>query len=113
MTRTRLFAVTTALLALALAPNAHATAPTCSDMNVGVPHNAATPIFINCAGGTGFGSPDILVTTNPTKGTLNIGAGGTSTDQWLVYTPNAGQSGADSFTYRGVSPGSGFGGADE
>ena len=82
-------------------------------MAVGVPHNAATPIFIDCSGGTGAGSPDVLIATNPTKGTLNPVAGGTSTDQWVVYTPNAGQSGADSFTYKGVSPGSGSGGSDE
>jgi hypothetical protein len=42
-------------------------------MNVSVPHNAATPILIDCTGGTG----------------------------------------ADSFTYKGVSPGSGSGPSDE
>jgi hypothetical protein len=101
-------------LALALGPaTALGAAPTCNDMAVGVPHNAATPIFIDCTGGTGAGSPDVLIATNPTKGTLSPVAGGTSTDQWVVYTPNAGQSGADSFMYRGVSPGSGSGGSDE
>jgi hypothetical protein len=101
-------------LALTLAPAAvQAAAPTCDDMNMGVPHNAVTPIFIACSGGSGVGAPDVLIATNPTKGTLNPVAGGTSTDQWVVYTPNAGQSGADSFTYRGVSPGSGAGGSDE
>ena len=101
-------------LALALGPaTALGAAPTCNEMAVGVPHNAATPIFIDCTGGTGAGSPDVLIATNPTKGTLNPVAGGTSTDQWVVYTPNAGQSGADSFMYRGVSPGSGSGGSDE
>ena len=87
--------------------SASAAAPTCSDMAVGVPHNAALPLFVACSGGTGTGSPDILITTAPTKGTLSVGVGGTNTDQWVVYTPNAGQSGADSFMYRGVSPGSG------
>jgi hypothetical protein len=82
-------------------------------MNVSVPHNAVTPIFINCTGGSGAGSPDVLVVTNPTKGTVSPAAGGTSTDQWVVYTPNAGAFGADSFTYKGVSPGSGSGGSDE
>src|SRR6476469_5612473 len=90
-----------------------AAAPTCNDMNVSVPHNAATPIFVNCAGGSGAGSPDVLVATNPAKGTLTPPAGGTSTDQWVVYTPNPGASGADSFSYRGVSPGSGAGPSDE
>jgi hypothetical protein len=43
-------------LAPALGPaTALGAAPTCNDMNVGVPHNAATPIFIDCAGGTGTG----------------------------------------------------------
>src|SRR4051794_30309018 len=82
-------------------------------MNVGVPHNAATPIFVDCTGGTGTGSPDVLIGTNPTKGALSVPAGQTSTDQWVVYRPNAGQSGSDSFTYRGLSPGSGGGGSDE
>ena len=31
----------------------------------------------------------------------------------MTYTPNPGASGADSFTYKGVSPGSGPGGSDE
>ena len=82
-------------------------------MNVSVPHNAVTPIFINCTGGTGAGSPDVLVWTNPSKGTVNPVVFGTSTDQWVVYTPNPGASGADSFTYKGVSPGSGPGPSDE
>src|SRR3954447_17163318 len=82
-------------------------------MNVSVPHNAATPIFIDCSGGTGSGSPDVSIAVGPAKGTLSPLPGGTSTDQWVVYTPNAGESGADVFTYRGVSPGSGSGGSDE
>ena len=44
---------------------------------------------------------------------MNPVAGSTSTDQWVVYTPNPGASGADSFTYKGVSPGSGSGPSDE
>jgi hypothetical protein len=102
-----------AILLLLLPAGAQAVAPTCNDMNVGVPHNAVTPIFIDCSGGTGTGSPDVLINTNPTKGTINPIAGGTSADQWVVYTPSPGQSGADSFTYRGYSPGSGAGGSDE
>ncbi len=102
----------TVLLTMTPSP-ASAAAPTCSDMAVGVPHNAALPIFVACAGGTGTGSPDILITGAPNKGTLNVGVGGTSTDQWVVYTPSPGQSGADSFTFRGVSSGSGSGGSDE
>ncbi len=108
------WAVTTGAVALLLIPAAaQAAAPTCNDMNVGVPHNAATPMFIECSGGTGTGSPDVLIFSNPTKGTLSPLAGGTSTDQWVTYTPSPGQSGADSFTYRGISPGSGSGGSDE
>src|SRR5829696_6904215 len=103
-----------ALAAIAIAPAAaQAAAPTCSDMNVGVPHNAATPIFIDCTGGTGSGSPDVQITANPTKGALSVVAGGTSTDQWVTYTPTPGQAGSDSFTYQGVSPGSGSGGSNE
>src|SRR4051794_17527402 len=93
--------------------SASAAPPTCKDMNVGVPHNATTPIFVDCTGGTGTGSPDVLVVTNPSKGTVTPAAGGTSSDQWVVYIPNAGQVGADSFQYRGVSPGSGSFGTDE
>ncbi len=97
-TRNTKLALAVALAAAAIAPaTAQAAAPDCSDMNVGVPHNAATPVFISCSGGTGAGSPDVLVTTNPTKGTLSTAAGQTSTDQWIVYTPTAGQAGADSF----------------
>jgi hypothetical protein len=107
-------ALAVAPVALALVPAvAQGAAPTCSDMNVGVSHNAATPIFVDCAGGSGTGSPDVQIVSNPLKGTLNPVAGGTSTDQWVTYTPNAGQSGADSFTFKGVSPGSGSGGSDE
>ncbi len=103
-----------ASMAVLLAPaGAQAVAPTCNDMNVGVPHNAATPIFIQCSGGTGAGSPDVLVTSSPAKGTVTPGAGETSSDQWVTYTPTPGQSGADSFTFRGISPGSGAGGSDE
>src|SRR3954447_11512895 len=109
MVRTfRLAAVAACLTPLfVFVPSAGAAAPTCNDMNEGIPHNAATPIFIDCTGGTGTGSPDVQVVSNPSKGTLSTPAGGTSTDQWVVYTPNPGQSGGDSFSYRGVSPGSG------
>src|SRR4051812_46474599 len=83
-------------------------------MTASVPHKAATPIFIDCPGGTGTGSPDVLIVgTAPAKGTVTPAGGGTSTDQWVVYTPNPGASGADSFTYQGVSPGSGSGGSNE
>src|SRR4051794_28156345 len=93
--------------ALAVPGVAQAAAPTCSDMHVGVPHNAATPIFVDCTGGSGIGSPDVLVVSTPSKGTLDLGAGETSTDQWVTYTPDPGQSGADSFTFRGSSAGPG------
>ncbi|RYC05252.1 Ig-like domain-containing protein [Nocardioides zhouii] len=76
-------------------------------------HNAALPFLVECSGGTGAGSPDVLIASWPTKGTLSIAPGGTSTDGWVVYTPAPGQSGPDSFTYRGISPGSGSGGSDE
>jgi hypothetical protein len=113
----RLSAALIGAITLAIPPfapgTAAAAAPTCNDMNVGVSHNAATPIFIDCAGGTGAGSPDVLIVGDPSKGTVSPSAGGTSTDQWVTYTPNPGASGADSFTYRGVSPGSGAGGSDE
>src|SRR4051812_49760806 len=101
-----------ALLALAPA-TAHAAAPSCNDMNVGVPHNAATPIFIDCTGGTGTGAPDVLVGSGPTKGTVSPAAGGASTDQWGTYTPNSGGAGGDSFTLQGVSSGGGSGGSGQ
>ena len=101
-------------MVLLLVPaSAQAVAPTCNDMNVGVPHNAATPIFIDCSGGSGAGSPDVLIASSPSKGTLSPSNGQTSADQWVTYTPSPGQSGTDSFTFRGVSPGSGAGGSDE
>ena len=101
-------------MVLLLVPaSAQAVAPTCNDMNVGVPHNAATPIFIDCSGGSGAGSPDVLIASSPSKGTLSPSNGQTSADQWVTYTPSPGQSGTDSFTFRGVSPGSGGGGSDE
>jgi hypothetical protein len=113
-TRTSTIGLTLALAAASIAPaTAQAAAPTCNDMNVGVPHNAATPIFVDCTGGSGTGSPDVRITEDPTKGTLSVASPNTSTDQWVLYTPNAGASGADSFTYRGVSPGSGVLGVDE
>ena len=109
-----LLALTLGATVLVLTPrSAIAAAPTCTDVQVGVAHNASLPIFIPCAGGTGTGSPDVFVESSPSKGVLNPQAGGTSTDQWVTYTPNPGQSGFDSFTYRGVSPGSGSGGSDE
>ena len=82
-------------------------------MNVGVPHNAATPIFIDCTGGSGVGSPDVEITEAPARGTLNVAVGSRSTDQWVIYTPTAGQAGTDSFKYRGVSAGSSPSGNDQ
>ena len=74
-----LLTLTVATTMLVLTPgSAMAAAPTCTDVQVGVPHNASLPIFIPCSGGTGIGSPDVLVATNPSKGTLNPAAGGTS-----------------------------------
>jgi len=109
-----LLALTLATSMVVLTPrSASAAAPTCVDMSVGVPHNTALPIFVECSGGTGTGSPDILVIAGPSNGALSVAAGQTSTDQWVIYTPTPGHSGPDSFTYRGVSPGSGSGGADE
>jgi hypothetical protein len=69
-----------ALAAIAIAPAAaQASAPTCNDMNVGVPHNAATPIFIDCTGGSGAGSPDVEITADPARGTLDFATGERST----------------------------------
>ena len=93
-TRNSTIGLAIALVAVLVPTTAHASAPTCNDMNVGVPHNAATPIFIECTGGTGTGSPDVQITANPAKGALSIVAGGTSTDQWVTYTPTAGQAGS-------------------
>ena len=99
-------------MVLLLVPaSAQAVAPTCNDMNVGVPHNAATPIFIDCSGGSGAGSPDVFINSNPSKGTLSHSAGQTSADQWVTYTPSPGQSGADSFQYRGAPRAAGAAGA--
>jgi YD repeat-containing protein len=46
------------------------------------------------------GALTITAKTDGTKGTVSIGGGGTS----LTYTPNTGQSGADSFTYTISDP---------
>ena len=103
-----------ALAAIAIAPAAaQAAAPTCNDMNVGVPHNAATPIFIDCTGGSAPSGPDVQITEDPTIGTLNVATGGRSTDQWVTYTPTPGQSGTGSFKFKGVSEGTGPAGSDQ
>jgi hypothetical protein len=103
-----------ALAAFAIAPAAaQAAAPSCNDMNVGVPHNAATPIFIDCTGGSAPTSPDVQITEDPARGTLNVATGDRSTDQWVTYTPSPGQAGTDSFKFKGVSEGSGPGGGDQ
>jgi hypothetical protein len=102
-TRSRNLAIGLALaLVAALAPaTASAAPPTCSDANVGVPHNAATPIALEC---TGVASV-VKITMAPAKGTLSIATGQKSTDLWVTYTPTAGQAGSDSFKFRGVSSG--------
>ena len=102
-TRSRNLAIGLALaLVAALAPaTASAAPPTCSDANVGVPHNAATPMALAC---TGAGSV-VKITTGPAKGTLSVATGQKSTDLWITYTPTAGQAGSDSFKFRGVSSG--------
>ena len=104
-TRTRNTAIGLALaVAAALAPaTAQADAPTCNDMNVGVPHNAATPIFVEC---TGTPTPHAQITEPPAKGTLDVADEATTTDLWVTYTPDPGFSGSDTFTVEGITPGS-------
>jgi hypothetical protein len=93
-------------LAAALAPaTAQAAPPTCDDMNVGVPHNASTPIFVDCTGGTGTGSPDVRIVAEPGHGTLDFAEDEVSADQWVTYTPDPGYAGDDVFTFEGITPG--------
>ena len=110
--RNSLIGLALALAAAALAPAAaEASAPTCFDMAVGVPHNAATPIHADCAGGTN--APVIRIVEGPDHGTLDVADGAAGADLWVSYRPEAGYAGNDSFTYRGVSLGSGPSNSDE
>ena len=59
------------------------------NQSVTVPFNTATPITL-----TGSGAGTYIVVTNPTHGTLS----GTAPN--LTYTPTAGYSGLDSFTFK-------------
>ena len=69
---------------------ATAGAPVAANQNVTVSYNTATPITLTA---TGSGTLTYTVATNPTHGTL------TGTAPSLTYTPTAGYSGADSFTF--------------
>jgi len=65
-------------------------APVAANQSVTVSYNTATPITLTA---TGSGTLTYSVATNPTHGTL------TGTAPNLTYTPTAGYSGADSFTF--------------
>jgi hypothetical protein len=107
-TRNSTIGLVLALAAAALAPaTASAAPPTCTDSTAGVPHNAATPIHVDCTGGV------VLITAAPSKGTIVPANGQQGTDLWVTYTPTAGQAGSDQFKFRGVSVGTGSGGSDE
>jgi hypothetical protein len=107
-TRNSTIGLVLALAAAALAPaSASAAPPTCTDSTAGVPHNAATPIHVDCTGGV------VLITAAPSKGTIVPANGQQGTDLWVTYTPTAGQAGSDQFKFRGVSVGTGSGGSDE
>jgi uncharacterized repeat protein (TIGR02543 family) len=68
-----------------------AAAPVASVQTVTVPYNTATPVTLSA---TGTGSLTYSVVASPAHGTLN----GTAPN--LTYTPNAGYTGADSFTFK-------------
>ncbi|MES2392517.1 MAG: glycosyl hydrolase family 28 protein [Acidobacteriota bacterium] len=65
-------------------------APTADNQNVSVSYNAATPITLTA---TGSGTITYAVVTNPAHGALS------GTAPSLTYTPTAGYTGADSFTF--------------
>jgi polygalacturonase len=65
-------------------------APTANSQNVAVNYNTATPITLTASGS---GTITYAVASNPAHGTL------TGTAPSVVYTPNAGFTGADSFTF--------------
>ena len=53
------------------------------------------------------------ITGLPAHGTLNLAQNVNGADLWVTYTPTAGYAGTDSFTFRGVSPGTGPADSDE
>ncbi|WP_369986802.1 autotransporter domain-containing protein [Pseudomonas xanthosomatis] len=59
-------------------------------------NSSANPITLNLSGGT---ATSVAVASGPSQGTTNVS--GTS----ITYTPNAGYSGGDSFTYTATGPG--------
>jgi hypothetical protein len=90
--RTRILALALAPAALALAPAAaQAATPTCNSPRVGVPHNAAIPVFL-CSDPDG--SVTFAVTDPPDHGSVSGGSVG-----WLVYRPTAGYGGPDAFSF--------------
>jgi hypothetical protein len=95
----RLIALALAPAALALAPvAAHAAAPTCSSPSVGVPHNAALPMFL-CSDPDG--SVSISITTAPAHGKLLP----ETRSGWRTYVPDSGYSGPDLIEYSGAEGG--------
>jgi uncharacterized repeat protein (TIGR02543 family) len=66
-------------------------APVAANQSVTVTYNTATPITLVA---TGSGTLTYTVITNPAHGTLS------GTAPTLTYTPTAGYSGADSFTFK-------------
>lgn len=59
-------------------------------------NSSANPITLNLSGGT---ATSVAVASGPSQGTTNVS--GTS----ITYTPTAGYSGGDSFTYTATGPG--------
>lgn len=70
-------------------------APSCGDSSAAVPFGTATAVSLPCSDANGDAVTRSVV-AGPTYGTLSGVGGGTAT-----YTPAAGYSGPDSFTYRG------------
>ena len=71
------------------------TAPVCQDKSVDVDHNTAEAFTVTCTDGNG--DPlSITQVAAPTKGTI----GAIAANGGVTYTPTAGQSGTDTFTFK-------------
>jgi Bacterial Ig domain/RTX calcium-binding nonapeptide repeat (4 copies)/PA domain/LVIVD repeat len=69
--------------------------PVCADQNAAVPHQTAVTLSLRCTDGNG--NPlTLAIASNPASGSLGALDQGADT---VTYTPNAGFSGADSFTF--------------
>jgi PKD repeat protein len=77
-----------------VAPEPQNTAPACTDVSKDVPYGTATSVPLSCSDADG-NALTLSVVAPPAHGTLGAVAGGS-----VTYTPAAGYSGADQFTYK-------------